>query len=119
MSSKLSFSSRFSVTSRYSASSTPSRSPSSSSTKPVDRRTLRIGPGLALAPELVEGILLLAVDRDDLVDAGHRDHRLDARLQARELEHARLLLQQPVDVHQAPDRGAVDVGHRLQIDHHL
>ena len=48
--------------------------------------------------------------------AGHGDHGLHPRLQAGEAEHSALVLEQPVDVHEATDAGAVDVAHGLEVD---
>src|SRR5687768_2807357 len=99
MSSKETWRACFSVTSRYRASRTPRMSPSSSSSNPVLRRTLRIALPLAAGLEALEGRGLLAVDVDELVHAGHGDHGLDPGLHPGQLHRPAPLLHQPVDVH--------------------
>src|SRR5262245_33992426 len=99
------------VTSRYRVSSRPSSSPSSSRIWPVLSFTLRIALASRLASrERGHCLVLGAMDLDDLVDPRHGDHGLHARLQARQPKTPVLVLHQAVDVHQASDRGAVDVG---------
>ena len=50
---------------------------------------------------------------------GHREHRLDALLDTGQLEAAPRGGRLPVQVHQAPDRRAVDVGHLGQVEEDL
>src|SRR3989454_8517665 len=59
------------------------------------------------------------MDVHDLVHAGHGQHRLHAGLQPGELEHAAAVLEQPPHVHEAADRGTVDVAHRREVDDDL
>src|SRR5687767_14666680 len=116
MSSKETWSACFRVTSRNSASRTPRMSPSSSSSNPVLRRTLRIAFPLPTRLEGLERGDLFAVDVDELVHAGHGDHGLDPRLDPGELHGAVPILHQAVDVHEAPDGRAVHVGDGLEVD---
>src|SRR5688572_30280721 len=118
MSSNETLSASLRLTSRYRASSTARISPSSSISKPVESRILR----MALPPLAAQGserLLLVPMDVDDLVDSRHRDERLHPRLQPADLQHALLLLQQSTDVHEAADGRAVGVGDRLHLQQQL
>jgi hypothetical protein len=59
------------------------------------------------------------VDLDEVLRPGHRQHRLDALLNARQLEMSAAAADLTVEIHQAADRGAVDVGDRREIDQDL
>src|SRR5438552_2099835 len=111
MSSKERSSRRRAVTSWYSASITARRSPSSVTGAPLVVLMVRM-----LSPEAFDGARLVRVYLDEILRAGHREHRLDALLDARQLEVAAGAVDLAVEIHQAADRRAVDVGHRRQID---
>src|SRR6267142_2296587 len=111
MSSKVDWSSCFAETSLYSASRTDSRSPSSVSAAPVESLMMRIS-----GSEAFDGARLVRVYLDEVLRARHREHGLDALLDARELERAPGGTGLPVQVHQASDRRAVDVAHRGKVD---
>src|SRR5439155_21369472 len=104
-------SSRLAVTSRYSASMTASRSPSSGISAPVVVLMVRM-----LSPEALDGARLVRVNLDEVLRAGHRQHRLDPLLDARQLEVPARVRHLAVQVHQAPDGGAVDIRDRCEID---
>src|SRR5262245_43234920 len=109
MSSKLRSSARFAVTSRYSASMMASRSPSSVIGAPVVVLIVRIS-----GSEACEGTGLVRVDLNEVLGAGHRQHRFDTLLDARQLQLTARVLHEAVTVHEAADGGAVDVGDRRQ-----
>src|SRR5438093_6466240 len=111
MSSNERSSSRLAVTSWYSASMTASRSPSRVMGAPVVVLMVRM-----LGPEAFDGARLVRVYLDEVLRSGHRQHRLDALLDAGQLEVAAGAVDLPVQIHQAPDRGAVDVGDGRQVD---
>src|SRR4029078_5435086 len=110
MSSNERSSARLAVTSRWSASITATRSPSSTISAPVVVLMVRM-----LSPETLDGTRLVGVNLDEVLRAGQRQHRLDALLDARELEVAARAADLTVQIHQAADRGAVDVGDRRQV----
>src|SRR5258708_25147580 len=83
MSSKVDCSSCLVETSLYKASSTDSRSPSSASAEPVDSLMVRIS-----GSEAFDGAGLIRVYLDEVLRARHGEHRLDAFLDARELQRA-------------------------------
>ena len=56
------------------------------------------------------------MDLDEVLRAGHRQHRLDALLDAGQLQVAAGVVHLPVEIHQAADGGAVHVGDRRQVD---
>src|SRR5438552_17557602 len=114
MSSKERSSRRRAVTSWYSASITARRSPSSVTGAPLVVLMVRM-----LSPEALDGARLVGVYLDEILRAGHRQHRLDALLDARELEMAAGVVHLTVEIHEAADRGAVDVGDRREIDQDL
>src|SRR5881397_1734755 len=106
MSSKERSSSRLAVTSWYSASMIASRSPSSVIVAPVVVLMVRM-----LSPEAFDGARLVGVYFDEILRPRHRQHRLDPFLDARELEMAASRVDLAIEIHQAADGGAVDVGH--------
>src|SRR5690349_14918481 len=101
MSSKLDCSSCFADTSLYSASRTASRSPSSASDAPVVNLMVRIS-----GSEAFNGAGFVGVHLDEVLRSRHRQHRLDAFLDARELERAAGGVGLAVEIHQAADRRA-------------
>ena len=56
---------------------------------------------------------------DEVLRAGHGQHRLDPLLDAGELERAAGGAGLAVEIHQAADRGAVDVADRREVDDDL
>src|SRR5262245_64399350 len=110
MSSKLDWSSCFAETSLYSASSTVSRSPSSVRGAPVVILMVRMS-----GSEAFDGAGLVGVYLDEVLRAGHREHRLHALLDAGQLQRAARGVRLAVEIHEAPDRGAVDVAHRREV----
>src|SRR4029079_2119307 len=98
-------------TSWWSASRTASRSPSSVSAAPVVILMVRIS-----GSEAFDGAGFVGVYLDEVLRAGHGQHRLDALLHAGELEGAAGGGGLAVEVHQASNRGAVDVSDRRQVD---
>src|SRR5258708_35562200 len=113
MSSKVDCSSCMVEPSLYKASTTASRSPSSGSAAPVQSLMVRIS-----GSEAFDGAGLIRVYLDEVLRARHGEHRLDAFLDARELQRAAGGRGLAVEVHQAADRGAVDVAHGGQVDDH-
>src|SRR5438445_11099298 len=111
MSSNERSSSRLAVTSWYSASMTASRSPSRVTAAPLVVLMVRM-----LSPEAFDGGRLVGVYLDEILRAGHRRHCLDPLLDARELEVPAGVVDLPVQIHEAADGRAVDVGHRRQVD---
>src|SRR3712207_5052443 len=107
MSSNVRSSDDFAVTSLNSVSSTASRSLSSATPVPVVVLIVRMRP-----PEALDGTRFVLMDVDEVVRAGHREHGLDAPLHAGELERAADRLHLAVEIHEAPDRRAVDVADR-------
>src|SRR5262245_48593882 len=91
-----------------------SRSPSSTISAPVVVLMMRM-----LHLEALESGGLVRVDFDEVLGAGHRQHRFDAALDAGELEVSAGPADLPVEIHQAADGGAVDVGDGRQIDQDL
>src|SRR5262249_35409076 len=114
MACKLDWSSCFAETSLYSAWSTVSRSPSSVRGAPVVILMVRMS-----GSEAFDGAGLVGVHLDEVLRAGHREHRLDAFLDAGELQRAARRVRLPVEIHEAADRRAVDVADRRQIDDDL
>src|ERR1051326_3239562 len=108
-------SARRAVTSLWSASMTASRSPSSVMGAPLVVLMMRMGlsPGSRKAFDRGR---LVGVNLDEVLRAGHRQHRLDAFLNARELEMPAGRRRLAVEIHQAADRRAVDVRDRREID---
>src|SRR5688572_22882301 len=104
MSSNVDCSSWFAEISLYRASSTASRSPSSLSAAPVVIVMVRIS-----GSEAFDGAGFVGVYLDEVLRAGHREHRLDALLDAGELERAAGGARLPVQIHEAADRRAVHV----------
>src|SRR5919201_7024718 len=102
---------RRAVTSWYSASMMERRSPSRVMSAPLDVLMVRM-----LSPEAFDGARLVGVYLDEILRAGHRQHRLDALLHARELQMAAGVVDLAVQIHQAANRGAVDVGHGRHVD---
>src|SRR5919201_6907151 len=102
---------RRAVTSWYSASMMERRSPSRVMSAPLDVLMVRM-----LSPEAFDGARFVRVYLDEILRAGHRQHRLDALLDARELQMAAGVVHLAVEIHQASDRRAVDVGDRRQVD---
>src|SRR5260221_6807295 len=113
MSSNVDWSSCFVEISLYSASSTDSRSPSSGSAVPVVSLMVRMS-----GSEALDGARLIRVDLDEVLGAGHREHCLDPLLDAGELQRAAGGVGLAIQIHQAADRGAVDVAHGRQVDDH-
>src|SRR5215470_10135085 len=66
--------------------------------------------------EASDGAGLVRVYFDEVLGAGHRQHRLDAYLDARELEPSAGAAHLPVQIHQAADSGAVDIGDRSEVN---
>src|SRR5882724_3758531 len=69
-----------------------------------------------LSPEAFDGVRLVRVDLDEVLRAGHGQHRLDALLDARQLQVSAGGVDLTVEVHEAADGRAVDVGDRAEID---
>src|SRR5258708_7885959 len=113
MSSKLRSKARFAVTSRYSASMIASRSPSSVIDAPVVVLIVRI-----LGSEAFDSAVLVGVDLDEVLSAGHVQHRLDPLLHTGQLQLAARAPHLAVEIHEAANRRAVDVGDRRQTDQH-
>src|SRR5687767_13506264 len=90
---------------------TARRSPSSGMSAPVDVLMVRM-----LNPEAPEGGGLVSVNLDEVLGAGQRQHGLHALLDTGQLQAAAGAADLPVQVHEAADRRAVDVGHRRQVD---
>src|SRR5262245_17024704 len=114
MSSKDRSSARRAVTSRYNASMTARRSPSSAISAPVVVLMVRMSD-----PEALDGGRLVRVDFDEGLGAGEVQHRFDALLHPGKLEVSAGAAHLTVEVHQTADRGAVDVGHRREVDQDL
>src|SRR3990172_12724837 len=91
-----------------------SRSPSSVMGAPVVVLMVRILP-----PEASDGAWLVGVNLDEVLGAGHLEHRFDALLNAGELEVASGDADLPVEIHQASDGRAVHVGDLCEIDQDL
>src|SRR5439155_13973137 len=72
-----------------------------------------------LSPEAFDGARLVGVYLDEILRPRHRQHRLDPFLDAGELEVAAGGVDLAIEIHQAADGGAVDVGHRRQIDENV
>src|SRR3989442_10588411 len=94
-----------------------SRSPSSMIETPCVVLMVRMAACLYL--EALDGARLVGVDLDEVLRAGHRQHRLDALLDARELQVPAGAVDLTVQVHQAADRRAVHVGDGREIDQDL
>src|SRR5262245_8456528 len=90
---------------------TARRSPSSVIGAPVVVLMMRMS-----GSETCERTRLVRVDLNEVLRSGHRQHRLDALLYAGQFQVAAGVLHQPVAVHQATDGGAIDVGHRGEVD---
>src|SRR5688572_26621095 len=106
---------RFTVSSRYSVSRIASRSPSRLMLAPVVVFMLRM-IDLSKAPD---GRRRIGVNFHELVRAGQGEHRLHAPLQPGELQGGACGGRLPVEVHQAPDRGAVEIFDTSEIDDDL
>src|SRR5258706_4052109 len=107
-------SSRLAVTSLYSASMTARRSPSTLMGSPLLVLMVRM-----LSPEAFDGVRLVRVDLDEVLRAGHGQHRLDALLDARQLQVSAGGVDLTVKVHEAADGRPLDVGDGAQIDEHM
>src|SRR5688572_15550928 len=92
-------------------SSTASTSPSRSMRLPAVVVMLRMS-----GSEALQGRGLVGVDLEEVMRAGHRQHRLDALLQAGQLDDPPGQRRLTMEIHQAADGGAVDVSHRAQVD---
>src|SRR5690349_13061266 len=103
---------RLTVISRYSVSRMARMSPSRSMLAPVLVLMLRM-IDLSEALDRCRGV---GVDFHELVRSRQRQHRLHAALQTGELERGPCRRRLPVQIHQAPDRGAVEVLHAAEID---
>src|SRR5215475_6290192 len=66
--------------------------------------------------EASDGARLVGMDFDEVLRAGHRQHRLDALLDVRELELASGAADLTVQIHQAADSRAVYVGDGREVD---
>src|SRR3954447_12756425 len=88
-----------------------SRSPSSVSAAPVVNLMVRIS-----GSEAFDGAGFVGVYLDEVLRPGHRQHRLDALLDPRELERAPRGTRLPVQIHEAADGRAVDVSDRREVD---
>src|SRR5262245_9990807 len=88
------------------------RSPSSVTGEPLIILIVR----MRLRSEAFDGARLIRVYFDEVLRAGHRQHRLDALLDTGELERAPGRRRLAVEVHQAADGRAVDVADRRQVD---
>src|SRR5260370_12585476 len=97
-------SARLAVTSWYRASMMASRSPSRVTSTPVVVLMLCM-----LGPEALDGARLVGVHLDEILRAGHRQHGLDPLLDPRQLQMTAGGVHLPVQIHQTPDRRAVDV----------
>src|SRR5262249_42938134 len=104
MSSNERSSSRLAVTSRYSVSMMASRSPSSAIDAPVVVLMVRM-----LCPEALHGDRFVGMNLNEILSARHRQHRLDPLLHPGELQMPSRVVHLTVQIHQAADRGAVDV----------
>src|SRR5262245_22498680 len=111
MSSNERSSARLAVTSWNSVSITARRSPSSVTSAPVVVLMVRM-----LHPKALHGARLVGVDLDEVLRAGQGQHRLDPLLDAGQFETTSGAAHLTIEIHQAADRGAVDVGHRRQVD---
>src|SRR5206468_11158050 len=100
MSSNERSSSRLAVTSRYNASITDSRSPSRAMSVPLVVLIVCM-----LDPEAFDGGRLVGVYLDEVLRAGHREHCLDALLDAGELQVTAGAVHLAIQVHEAADRG--------------
>src|SRR5439155_1423015 len=69
-----------------------------------------------LHPEALDGARLVGMDFDEVLSAGQRQHGFDALLNARELQMASAAAHLTIEIHQAADRGAVDIGDRREVD---
>src|SRR4051794_40644740 len=88
-----------------------SRSPSSVTSAPVVNLIVRIS-----GSEALDGAGLVRMNLDEVLRAGHREHRLDALLDAGELQGAADGAGLPVEIHEAADRRAVDIADRREVD---
>jgi len=70
-------------------------------------------------PEAFDGARLVGVDLDEILRAGHRQHRLDPLLDAGQLQVTAGVVDLAVEIHEAADGGAVHVGDRREIDEDL
>src|SRR5215510_5338024 len=111
MSSNVDCSSCFAETSLYSASRTASRSPSSVSAAPVVMVMVRMS-----GSEALDGARFVGMDLDEVLRPRHRQHGLDTLLHAGELQGAAGGARLAVEIHEAADRGAVDVSDRRKVD---
>src|SRR5215470_15395093 len=66
--------------------------------------------------EASDGARLVGMDFDEVLRAGHRQHRLDALLDVRELELSSGAADLAVQIHEAADGRTVDVGDRREVD---
>ena len=71
------------------------------------------------APKLLMADGFVGVDLEEVLRPGHRQHRFHALLDAGELERAAGGGGLAVQIHQAADGGAVDVGDGGQVEQHL
>src|SRR3954468_1934939 len=72
-----------------------------------------------LSPEAFDGGRLVSVYLDEILRAGHRQHGLDAFLHAGELEVTAGIVHLAVEIHQAADGCAVDVGDGRHVDENV
>src|SRR5215213_1860522 len=107
MSSKVRSSARWAVTSWYSTSIIDNRSPSSETSAPVDVLIVRM-----LAPEALNSAGFVCVQFEKVLRAGHRQHRLDALLDAGQLERRSGGGCVAVQIREARDRRGGHVGDR-------
>src|SRR4051812_6694755 len=105
---------RLAVTSRYSASIIASRSPSRAIATPVVVLMVRI-----LSPEAPDGRWLVSMDFDEILGAGQCQHGFDSPLYARQLQAPAGGIDLAVEIHQAANRGAVDVSDRPEVDQNV
>src|SRR6185436_3761047 len=90
---------------------TARRSPSSAISVPLVVLMVCIS-----GPENFDPRLLVGVNLDEILRAGQRQHRFDALLHAGQLQMATGGRDLPVEIHEAPDRRAVHVGDRREVD---
>src|SRR4029453_8995841 len=90
---------------------TASRAPSSVMGGPVVVLMMRMS-----GSETCERTRLVRVDLNEILRSGHRQHRFDALLNARQLQVTAGVFDQAIAIHQAADGCAVDVGDRCEVD---
>src|SRR4249919_3293571 len=66
--------------------------------------------------EASDGARLVGMNFDEVLRAGHRQHRLDALLDARQLQAPAGAADLAIEVHQAADRRAVHICDRREVD---